>query len=48
MQVFNEGISISPSSNRSACSSEVNIVDSVLEMTENAPFHADTTVDSGL
>ena len=48
MQVFNERISTRLSSNRSAFSSEVNIVDSVLEMTKNDSLHADTTVDSRL
>ena len=38
----------SNSSNRPAFSSEVNIVDFVLEMTKNDPFHADTAVDSRL
>ena len=45
MQFFSDGISTRLSSNRSAFSSEVNLVDSVLEMTKNAPFQAGTTVD---
>ena len=48
MQVFNEEISTRFSNNRSTFSSEVNIVDSLLEMTRNVPFQADTTVDSCL
>ena len=43
-----EEVSTRHSSNRSAISSEVNIADSVLEMTKNDPFLADSTVDSRL